>query len=325
MAWRPGEWLVPGTADAVPGMLEIDEGGLAFVKTPFARPLFAVSGSQLERVGPDSADRGLPEHVIAIEGAGGAVHRVRLEAEDCRWVVAVLVAERRHMGLPSIPVAVPVVDGDGVSGRRRPRPLEATAEDAPPSDAERAGLPMGSLPARWLAMTAGVEPRKARQLDGMSMLLELALRGCADAPTREALVVADRSTGHAALDGGRDRVAHRPDYATPGGTAHRLGAYVRALRTPESTAAAIAATRAAIEERHAGESRSALLVWLVKQDYVLHRIAFAILFPDNRRSDRRALRWSPDLHVDDDREATLRAHRVLAAIIIQPPATAGMG
>jgi hypothetical protein len=153
----------------------------------------------------------------------------------------------------------------------------------------------------------------------MSMLLELALRGLLDAPSREALVVIDGDTGHAALDGARDRVARSPVYATPGGTAHRVGAYVRALRTTEDTAGAIAAVQDAVASRRADDPRTALLIWLVKQDQVLHRAAFPALFPGRPPRIRRELRWSPALDVGDDRDATLRAHRVLAALIIQPP------
>jgi hypothetical protein len=60
--------------------------------------------------------------------------------------------------------------------------------------------------------------------------------------------------------------------------------------------------------------RAALLIWLVKQDYEFRRVAFELLFEGDARRGRRLVRRSPAIHVGDDREATMRAHRVLRSV-----------
>ena len=318
----PAQWLPPGAFRAAPGELDVAGGGLTFRRADGV-VLFAVAGRHLQRVGRGPQDMRLMaavsrRHVIVIEGAG-ATYVVQVFGEDCRLLLDALVAARHDSGL----AAVPVRDG---RGRWVPPPPGAPAppshpEDLPlPTPAEQQGLPIGTLPGAWLVITADAEPWRSRQIDGMSMLLELALRGVVDVPKRgEQLVVAEHRTGRGRSRRGGRSIATRGAYATPGATAHRLGSYVRALHPTDLPGPWIAAVREAIASRRAADPRTALLVWLVKQDQVLLRVALPVLFPGRQRGVRRALKWCPPLRVGDDREATLRAHRVLAATMIQPP------
>jgi len=185
-----------------------------------------------------------------------------------------------------------------------------------PTPVERAALAPDSLPGLWLRLTTGADRRRTRHTDGMSMLLELALCGALDAPTREMLVVHLRPAGDAAVGGARRRLEGRAVLADPRRAPWWLGPYVARLDADASHAQAVRAeARAAMLDAPA-YPRAALLVWLVKQDYEFRRVAFPLIFEDDARRGRRLVRRSPDIHVGDDPAATMRAHRVLAAVAV---------
>lgn len=106
----------------------------------------------------------------------------------------------------------------------------------------------------WMPSRSG--PRRVQYVDGMSMLLELALLGLLDAPSRDELIVAPHRLGRPALDGAADRIARDPEWAVPEGTTHRLGRYVRALRPADAPSRVTAATRQAILECRSTERAS---------------------------------------------------------------------
>ena len=156
------------------------------------------------------------------------------------------------------------------------------------------------------------------------MLLELALSGAADAPTRGTLVVHSRPTGSPAVDGALHRLDDGDLLADPPRAAWRLGAYVARLGADPTHAGAVRAeTRQALEETPASP-RAALLLWLVKQDYAYRRVVLPLLFDGDAWHGGRLVRRSrPDIHLGDDHAATMRAHRVLAATIVRPGPTMG--
>jgi hypothetical protein len=240
---------------------------------------------------------------------------LKIPAVDCRELLSALLAERDRLGLGLIPVR----DGLGteaVAASAAPDALDEP-EDREPTVAERSGLAVGSLPSRWLALTANAQPRRTRFIDGVSMLLELALLGLLDAPSGEVLVVFERRLGRPTPDGAADRVARNPAWATPGGTAYRLGPYVRALRPPDRMDAVAVSVRQAMMGRHLPDLRTGLLVWLVRMDYDMKRVAFPVVFDGAPRQGRKAVfGWRPslDLDLDPDPEAVRRALRVLRAM-----------
>ena len=295
-----------GDEGTVAGRLDVTGGGVAFLPSGPSGG-FAISTRALTRVGPlapGSAD-------LAVE-AHGARHVLRIDPSAASAFVAALARERRAAEAPEIALGTPDTPRAG------PPPPEDGGVPKP-TPAERGGLAPDSLPGLWLRLTAGVNRIWCRQTDGMSMLLELALCGAMDAPTRKQLVIHHRPTGDAAVDGALRRLQGRDVLADPPRAAWLLGPYVALLDADPSQAAAVRAeTREAFEEGPA-YPRAALLMWLVKQDYVFRRRAFPLLFDDDVRRGRRLVRRSrPSIHVGDDRATTMRAHRVLASAIVQP-------
>jgi hypothetical protein len=324
---RTADWLAPGAAGPVYGDLEVRAGGLFFVPETATAPSFSVPGPRLMRIGPGPAERARNAaiagwHLIVVED-GDAAHLLKLHAADCSHLLRALVVEREREGLD----AVPIHDGLGVGiGIEPEAPAPEEPDVRPPTAAERAGLAVGSLPSRWLALTAAVDPGRVQYVDGMSMLLELALLGLLDAPSRDVLVVAGHRLGRPTLDGAADRLAREPDWAVPQGSARRLGRYVRALRSADSTAWVTTSLREAIRDRHAADARTALLVWLLRQDELLKRVVVPIVFGASTRDGRRALHgWVPGFDGFSERPAILRAHRVLTAVLIRSPPTFGGG
>jgi hypothetical protein len=289
----------------VAGRLDVRGGGIAFLPRG-PRGGFAITTRGLTRVGP--AARGSPD--IAIEG-DGVRHVLRFDPASASAFVAALADERRAAEAPEIPLVT-------LDGRRAPPQPPEDGVVAEPTLAERGGLAPDSLPGLWLGLTAGVSRIWCRHTDGMSMLLELALCGAIDAPTRHELVLSHRPTGDAAVDGALRRIDDRDLLMDPRGAASFLGPYVALLDADPSHAASVRAeTREAFEEGP-GYPRSALLLWLVKQDYVFRGVAVPLLFDDARRGRRLVRRSRPSIHVGDDLAATMRAHRVLASLIVQP-------
>lgn len=298
-----------GHDEPVAGRLDVTGGGVAFLPCG-PRGGFAISTRGLTRVGrlsPASAD-------LAVEG-DGARHVLRMDAAAAAAFVAALAGERRAAGVPEVAL------GPSDRPRRRPGPPPADGGPPTPTPAERGGLSAASLPGLWLRLTAGANRRLCRHTDGMAMMLELALCGAIDAPNRREITLHPRPTGDPAADGALERLLDR-DVVTdpPPYTASWLGTYVGLLDVDPSQAAMVRTqTREAFEEGPA-HPRAALLVWLVKQDYVFRRVAFPMVFDGGAWRGRRLMRRArPSIHVGDDREATMRAHRMLAATIVQPP------
>jgi hypothetical protein len=295
--------LVAGEV-VIAGRLDVRGGGVAFLPS-VPRGGFAISARALTRVGPavpGSAD-------LAVE-ADGARHVLRIDPAAAAGFLAALAWERRAAEVPDIALGMDVLG-----------PAPPTAEDralSAPTPAERGGLAPDSLPGLWLRLTAGVNRTWCRHTDGMSMLLELALCGAMDAPTRRELVLHRRPTGDAAADGALRRLDDPGLLEDPRGAAALLGRYVALLDADPSDAAAVRAqARDAFMEGPASP-RSALLLWLVKQDSVFRGVAVPLIFEDARRGRRLMRRSRPSIHVGDDRAAAMRAHRVLMAVVVQP-------
>lgn len=149
------------------------------------------------------------------------------------------------------------------------------------------------------------------------MLLELALLGLIDAPEPGEVVVLSGSADDPRLDAALRQLGEPSERVEPDVAAVRLGRAVGASAVDALDVQAITArVRQAIVRNEAPDIRTALLVWLLKQDYVGGRAAFETLFPRRAWIVGRALRRiRPDLyaHGADDRAAA--AHRVLYALL----------
>lgn len=311
MRRRPAEWLPDGGAALVIGTVVFGAGGLAFVPDDAGAPGFTVDAEALEGVGPPAGGFSLPDALVGKQ-------LITVHATEAAYVLRIDPAHRRELLAELDPIQGVLDASPGAGGGVPAAADDDEPDDPPPTAAERAGLAVGSLPSLWLALTIDAEPRLARHIDGMSMLVELALAGLIDAPAADALAVAVRRSGRPVLDGAAERIARRPPYATPHGTAWRLGAYVRALRPPDRRELVVDRLREAIDTRVAPDVRTALLVWLVKQDQILGRVASTAVSGDDPHRRRRLRRWSPALLAGSDRDARLRAYRVLTALVIQP-------
>jgi hypothetical protein len=303
-----------------PGLLSGVGGGLAF-SSPDGSAV-AIAATDLRRLGPPSGEppnvAGL-DHVLVADGVAGgraARHAFRLDAVDGHDLVLALARERRCAGLPDIPI----VTGAGFAVVAP----DADDEEAvlpglePPSPSENVALPVSSLPHLWLRATAEAHRPSCRHVDGASMLLELAIRGLAESPARRELTIADGAQNDA-LRGALSRVAARMPIE-PRPAASLLGAYVSGLDV-RTTGADAARERLlhAIVGREPTDLRTALVVWLLKQDYVLGQTAARAVIPGPGREVRRALQGaSPDLYARADPTVAARAHRMLYALILQP-------
>ena len=199
----------------------------------------------------------------------------------------------------------------------------------PPTGDEREGLPIGSLPHAWLRMSASVDRTwQGLHIDGVSMLIELALRGLLDVPpvagsrgTRESgvhVVVAAPIGDNAALDGALERLRALSEPLTAVDAAVRIAPYVAALAV---SAIGVEQTRARVEGAIVGEGatdiRTALLVWMLKQGVVLGDFAREEIFPGPTEVTRRALRRArPNFYTLAEYEVAAAAHRVLFAIAL---------
>ena len=196
----------------------------------------------------------------------------------------------------------------------------------PPTGDECQALPIGSLPHAWLQMSASVHrARMGLQIDGVSMLLELALRGLLDVPpvagsrgtTKSGVnVVVAAPTGHnAAVDGALERLRALSEPLTANAAAARIASYVAALAV---SAIGVEQTRARVEDAIVGEGatdiRTALVVWMLKQEVALGDFPREEIFPGRPAVTRRALRRArPNFYAVADDEVAAAAHRVLFA------------
>lgn len=205
-----------------------------------------------------------------------------------------------------------------------------------PTSLERDALPIASLPFGWLQMTASL-PRQGAipYLDGMSMLLELALRGLVDVPTTTGrgnrdtagsiLVVGAEAADNPTLDGALERLRAFGSPLHAQSAAIRLAPYVASLVVP-TVGAEDGRTRArdAIVGGGATDIRTALLLWMLKQDLVFGAFTIAALFPKPTGVTRRALRRvGPDFYALADHEVAATAHRVLFALFRMPAIVTG--
>lgn len=205
-----------------------------------------------------------------------------------------------------------------------------------PSTVERETLPLASLPFVWLQVTHLLPRRGALPyLDGMALLLELALLGFADVPfttgrtgrvrSGSRLVMGSPEVGNAAMDGALERLETFETPLDAQTAAVRIAPYVAALAP---RAAGVDVARAGLREATIGagptDIRTALLVWMLKQDSALGGLTVAAIFPKGSGVTQRTLRHvGPDLYAfADDVEAAV-AHRVLFALFRVPdfPAT----
>ena len=234
----------------------------------------------------------------------------RVPGSEARALLVALAAERVASGVPAIAVET------GVGGRLvSPTPPPAHQS---PTAAERAALPVASLPYQWLRLTAAATRSRSVYLDGVSMLLELAVLGHIDV-AEGALVVAKGVGPNPALRGALARLAQDDDSPLDVKALH-LGAYVGGLG---ADAVGVGDLRDRVREMivsgRSPDLRSALLVWMIKQDDTVWRVALPLLFADRSRPARRALRrTSPNLYSVADHETAARAHRALHALVIQP-------
>ena len=197
-----------------------------------------------------------------------------------------------------------------------------------PTAEERQELPIGSLPHAWLQMTASMRRHEmGHYLDGVSMLLELALRGLLDVPpvagwggrskSGSDVVVGAAISTNPALDGARKRLRSFGEPLEARSAAARIAPYVAALAVPS---VGVEEMRARITEAIVGDRatdvRTALIVWLLKQDPALGDFARKAIFPGRTAVTRRAVHAAtPDLYAEGEYEVTAAAHRVLFATL----------
>jgi len=222
-------------------------------------------------------------------------------------------------------------------GRRQPQPRPPPPLFAPaPTAAEQHALPISSLPHAWLRISTSVRrPSRGLYIDGLSMLLELALLGLLDVPPvvvsrgrRESgsLVDVGAQTGRSApLDGALERLRSIGEPIDARQATARLAPYVAALSVP---AIGGKETRDRLRDAIIGDGptdiRTALLVWMLKQDLVLGDVAREAIFPGRTAVTRRALRRAgPDCYALADHEVAAAAHRVLFATFFIPRGTGG--
>ncbi len=211
---------------------------------------------------------------------------------------------------------------------RRPPAFDVPA----PTPAEQHALPIGSVPYAWLQMTSSMRRHEMGfYLDGVSMLLELALRGLLDVPavaesrgrsrSGSAVVVGAAISDGAALDGALERLLSFGEPLEAQSAAARLAPYIGALAVPSVGAAE---TRARVADAIVGDGatdvRTALIVWMLKQDAELGARAFPGAFPRSVAVTRRALRRARPTF-NDPAEHEVAAYRVLFATFIFWPAS----
>ena len=203
--------------------------------------------------------------------------------------------------------------------------------DPPPTLAEQQALPIGSLSYAWLQVTASMRRNAmGHYLDGVSMLLELALRGLVDAPpvagprrrskSGSDVVVEAAITENAALDGALERLRSFGDPLEAEAAAVRLAPYVAALTV---ALVGVEQTRARVTEAIVGDGatdvRTALFVWMLKQDLALGDFARKAIFPRRTGVTRRALRRvGPNFYALTGHETAEAVHRVLFATFLYP-------
>jgi hypothetical protein len=236
---------------------------------------------------------------------------------------------------------------------RPAEPVEALADEetvgpptfVQPTRVERQALPISSLPFEWLQMTA-VVPRPNSPvwtatrsgslliyLDGVSMLLELALQGLVDVPPasrrrtkdKPVLIIGTEASGNAAFDGALSRLRAFDGPLEPQSAGIRLAPYIGALVVP---AVGARPRRETIQDAIVGDGatdiRTALLVWMLKQDQVLGGGISEAIFSGHARAMRPALRRvNPDLYGLADHDVAAAAHRVLYSTLL-PLAPAGV-
>jgi hypothetical protein len=309
------------------GRLSVAGGGITFEPgdgRSTGRRL-TIAAPDLLRVGsedPSTLPSAAPIHTLAFQGLSASCsvrdafggwtvqYAFRVPGREAPALLVALAAERVANGVPAIAIE------KGVGGRiasSTPPPARRSA-----TAAERGALPVASLPHQWLRLTAGAPRRRCVYLDGVSMLLELAILGYVD--VAEGTLVVPKGVGpNAALIGALSRLVEDDDFPLDVKALH-LGAYVGGLG---ADAVGVGDLRDRVREmivsRRSPDLRSALLVWMIKQDAIVWRVALPLLFADRMREGRRALRrTSPDLYSAADHETAGRAHRVLHALVIQP-------
>jgi hypothetical protein len=301
------------------GRLSVAGGGIAFepANAPSTGSGLTIAAPDLLRVAsgdPSPVPSAVPTHTLAFQGlrAGwSAQYAFRVPGREADALLVALAAERVASGVPAIAVETTV-------GGRLVSPTPPPAHPSPTA-AERATLPVASLPHQWLRLTAVATGSRCAYLDGVSMLLELAVLGHIDV-AEGTLAVAKGFGPNPALAGALRRLVEDDDLLPLEVRALHLGAYVGGLGADAAGVGDLRdRAREMIVSRQSPDLRSALLVWMIKQDALVWRVALPLLFADRMRKGRRALRrTSPDLYAAADRETAGRAHRVLRALVIQP-------
>ena len=186
------EHLVAGPAS--PGLVRVGRLSVAGGGITFQPGNGLSTGSRLTIAAPDLLRVGsgdpsplpsaAPTHTLAFQGlrAGWSVqYAFRVPGSEARALLVALAAERVASGVRAIAVETAV-------GGRLVSPTPPPAHQSPTA-AERAALPVASLPYQWLRLTAAATRSRSVYLDGVSMLLELAVLGHIDV-AEGALVVA---------------------------------------------------------------------------------------------------------------------------------------
>ena len=215
------------------------------------------------------------------------------------------------------------------------RRLAGRIEAPPPTAAEHSALPADSLPYAWLQITNSLRRnRNGHYMDGVSMLVELSIRGLLDVPSVERVrgraksgsdvVPSTASSQNAALDGALTRLRSRGEPLEATRAAVFMAPYVAVLSVSATGADdARAGLREAIVGEGPADLRSALLVWLLKMDLGTGDFARRAIFPGRTQVTPRAVRRaSPNFYELADHEVAHAVHRVLFAAI---PQTGAMG
>ena len=134
------------------------------------------------------------------------------------------------------------------------------------------------------------------------------------------MVVEAAITENAALDGALERLRSFGEHPQAQSAAVRIAPYVAALAV-----ASVGAEqwRARITEAVVGDGatdvRTALVVWMLKQDVALGGFARRAIFPGRTAVTWRALRRAaPNFYAEAEYEVAATAHRVLFATVATP-------